>query len=187
MRAHRVPAGWTVGPYAGEMFTQLHRCALGLFQRLPQPVRRMVVRVIAPKYSVGALCVIERVDGRILLVGQTYRARWVVPGGLVKRREPPDVAARREVAEEVGLAVELVGDPAIVVEPRMQRIDVIFRARPAPGADPDDLTVGTAEIATWGWFNPDRLPELQTETTAAFMALARRAVPDRSPRGSVAN
>jgi len=165
-----------VAPYADMMFTRLHRLALGLFQRLPLPVRRVVVRTIAPKYSVGALCVIERADGRVLLVGQTYRARWGLPGGLLKRRETPAAAARREVAEEVGLDVELLGEPTVVVEARMQRIDIIFRARPAAGADPDQIHPGTAEIATWGWFDPDRLPELQPETASALMAVARESV-----------
>lgn len=136
-------------------------------------VRRGVVRVIAPKYTVGAMCLIERDDGRVLLVQQTYRNRWGLPGGLVARREPPGDAARREVAEEVGLDVELVGEPAVVVEAKLQRVDVVFRARPAPGADPDALRIRTAEIVTCEWFDPAALPELQTETASALIALAR--------------
>jgi ADP-ribose pyrophosphatase YjhB (NUDIX family) len=136
-------------------------------------VRRRVVRLVAPKYTVGAMCLIERSDGRVLLVRQTYRNRWGLPGGLVARREPPADAARREVAEEVGLDVELVGEPAVAVEAALQRVDVVFRARPAAGADPDDLRISTAEILTCGWFDPAALPELQTETASALMALAR--------------
>jgi 8-oxo-dGTP diphosphatase len=165
------------------LVTRVHRLALGLFQRLPLTVRRLVVRAIAPKYSVGALCVIERADGRILLVGQTYRSRWGLPGGLLKRRESPAAAVRREVAEEVGLDVELRGEPTVVVESRLQRIDMIYRGVPAAGTDPDNLRVGTAEIATWAWFRPDQLPELQAETAAALVAMARNSVGDTAPAG----
>lgn len=157
------------------MFVRLHRFALGLFRLLPVGLRRRVVRALSPKYTVGAMCLIERSDGRVLLVRQTYRNRWGLPGGLVARREPPADAARREVAEEVGLDVELVGEPAVVVEAAFQRVDVVFRARPAPGADPDALRISTAEIRTCEWFDPATLPELQTETASALVALARVA------------
>jgi len=163
------------------MLVRLHRFALGVFRLLPLGVRRRIVRVIAPKYTVGAMCLIERSDGRVLLVRQTYRNRWGLPGGLVARREPPADAARREVAEEVGLDVELVGEPAVVVEAALQRVDVVFRARPAPGADPDALRTATAEIRTCGWFDPSALPELQAETASALMALARAARPAMAP------
>jgi 8-oxo-dGTP diphosphatase len=155
------------------MVSRLHRTALRLFRRLPLVVRRLTVRAVAPKYSVGAICVIERSDGRLLLVRQTYRSRWGLPGGLLKRREDPADAARREVAEETGLAIELVGEPAVVVEPDVQRIDVVYRARPLAGVDPDALRLGTVEITAASWFAPDRLPELQPETASALIALAR--------------
>lgn len=157
------------------MVIRLHRLALRVFSRLPMGVRRRVVRVVAPKYTVGAVCLIERSDGRVLLVRQTYRNRWGLPGGLVARREPPAAAARREVAEEVGLDVDIVGEPAVVVEAALQRVDVVFRARPAPGTDPDALRTSTAEILTCAWFDPSALPELQIETASALMALARSA------------
>ena len=155
------------------MLSWVHRLALQVFGLLPRALRRGVVRLVAPKYTVGAMCIIERSDGRVLLVRQTYRNRWGLPGGLVARREAPADAARREVAEEVGLDVELVAEPTVVVEPRLQRVDVVFRARPAPGTDPDDLRVSTAEIRTCAWFDPTTLPELQTETASALVSLAR--------------
>lgn len=40
---------------------------------------------------------------RVLLVHQTYRRRWTLPGGGVGRGEAPETAARREVAEELGI------------------------------------------------------------------------------------
>jgi 8-oxo-dGTP diphosphatase len=155
------------------MLHRLHRFALQVFRVTPKPLRRQVVRAVAPKYSVGATCLIERADGRVLLVQQSYRDRWGLPGGLLKRRETPADGARREVAEEVGLAVELLGEPAVVVEARLQRIDLVYRARPAAGTDPDTARARTAEIEQVGWFHPDQLPELQVETASALVVLAR--------------
>lgn len=164
-------------PYAAVVFTRLHLAALQVFRVLPLGVRRRIVRLVAPKYTVGAMCLIERSDGRVLLVRQTYRNRWGLPGGLVSRREPPTDAARREVAEEVGLDVELVGEPAVVVEAVLQRVDLVFRARPAAGVDPDATRIRTAEIRECGWFDPTSVPELQPETASALVALARIARP----------
>jgi 8-oxo-dGTP diphosphatase len=136
-------------------------------------VRRAIVGALSPNYSVGAICVIERTDGRILLVRQTYRSNWGLPGGLLKRREAPAEAVRREVAEEIGLDIELLGEPAVVVESRLHRVDVVYRGRPAPGADPDAVRVGSPEIEAWSWFGPEQLPQLQPETASALIALAR--------------
>jgi 8-oxo-dGTP diphosphatase len=155
------------------MLTRLHLFLLQVFRVTPPGVRRQIVRAVAPKYSVGATCLIERADGRVLLVCQSYRSYWGLPGGLLKRRESPADGARREVAEEVALAVELLGEPAVVVEPRLQRVDLVYRARPAGGIDPDDARACTAEIEKVGWFHPDRLPELQPETASALVVLAR--------------
>lgn len=155
---------------------RLHLMALHLFRRLPTGARRRVVRSIAPGFTVGAMCRIEREDGHVLLVQLAYRNRWGVPGGLLKRGEDPATAARREVREEVGLEVELVGDPVVQVDPEPRRVDIVFVARPAPGQDPDDARPTSPEITAARWFAPDALPPLQPETSGAFALLGRRGV-----------
>ena len=40
----------------------------------------------------------------LLLVRSSYRIEWNFPGGSVRRGEAPEVAAQRELAEEIGLA-----------------------------------------------------------------------------------
>jgi 8-oxo-dGTP pyrophosphatase MutT (NUDIX family) len=132
--------------------------------------------VLNPTFSVGAAVIIERPDGRRLFVRHSYRRRWGTPGGLLNRGETPDVAARREVLEEVGIEVTLLGEPVVVVDPRPRRVDVIFRAGPADGVDPDSVHRASPEIDDVRWFPADALPELQHETASALRALARAAV-----------
>ncbi|MGH9245624.1 MAG: NUDIX hydrolase [Acidimicrobiales bacterium] len=155
---------------------RLHRGLLHLFRRLPVQGRRFAVRVLNPTFSVGAVVLVERSDGRVLLVRHSYRRRWGTPGGLLNRRETPEVAAYREVREEVGIDVDLVAEPVVVVDPTPRRVDVIFRARPAAGVDPDSVSPRSPEIVEVGWFETGGLPELQHETAAALRALARAAV-----------
>lgn len=155
------------------MHPGLHRSLLRVFRALPRGARRRVVRTIAPSFTVGSMCFIERPDGALLLVRHVYRRRWGVPGGLLERGEDPAEAAVREVREEVGLDVVLLGEPAVVVDPEPQRVDIVYRARVAPGVDWRDASPRSPEIGTVGWFPPRDLPELQHETAGAFVALAR--------------
>lgn len=152
---------------------QAHRGLLRIYRVLPYLARRWVVRLVAPSYTVGAVCLIERPDGHVLLVRQAYRQRWGVPGGLLKRGEDTAAGARREVFEEVGIAVELIGPPAVVVAPGPQRVDIIYRARPASLSDVGEVRPSSPEIVAAQWFPLDALPELQPETAGVLMALAR--------------
>jgi len=135
------------------MIRRLHLLALHVYRHLPLRARRRVVRSIAPGFTVGAMCCIERADGQVLLVQQSYR----------------------EVREEVGIDIVLTGEPAVVVDAEARRVDLVFRARLAPGQDPALARPGSPEIVDARWFPADDLPELQHETSGAFVALARSA------------
>jgi ADP-ribose pyrophosphatase YjhB (NUDIX family) len=152
---------------------RLHLALLHLYQRLPRRARLAVIHTLAPSFTVGAICVVERDDGRVLLVRHSYRTRWGFPGGLLKRGEEVADGARRETREEIGLEVELVGEPAVVVAPEPRRVDVVYRARPADGADPDTARPMSPEIVEVRWVPRDDLPELQHEAAGGLVALAR--------------
>ena len=161
-----------------DVSTRLHLLALRIYRRLPPLGRRWFVRTIAPSFTVGAVVFIERSDGDILLVRHLYRDKWGVPGGLLKRGEDAADGARREVFEEVGLSIALVGEPTVTIAPAPQRVDVIYRGRPMDGIDPALASPRSPEIVEARWFPRESLPDLQHETAEALITLARAS---RSP------
>ncbi len=151
------------------MLRRTHELALKTVGRLPSGLRMFLVHRAAPSYSVGAMCVVIRDDGARLLVRNSYRKGWSVPGGLLKRGEEASDAAVREIREEAGLEIELVGEPRVVVDPRPRRVDVIYRARPVHGADTTAVAASSPEILEVRWFGRDEpLPPLQPESQEAL-------------------
>lgn len=132
-----------------------------------------MVRLGTPSFTVGAMCVVERADGALLLVRNSYRGRWGFPGGLLQRGEEASDAARRELVEELDLAVELVGEAAVVVDSRHRRVDVIHRARLGDRGRGSEVAPASPEIVAVGWFRRHALPELQPEAAHALVTATR--------------
>ncbi len=148
------------------------------YKRLPKSVRLFLVRRATPSFHVGSICVVERGDGHMLLVRQSYRrGGWGFPGGLLRRGEEPADAARRELSEELGIDVELNQPPLVVVDAATRRVDVIFTARLAEGSDEPEHTHHSPEITDARWFPPGGLPSLLPEATSALIQLGRTLPP----------
>ena len=62
---------------------------------------KFVGTVLSP-VSFGALALVEQAN-KVVLVRQSYAEGWHLPGGGVKRGEPPRDAVLRELKEEIGL------------------------------------------------------------------------------------
>lgn len=133
--------------------------------RLPTGARLFLVRRVTPTFTVGTVCRIEASDGRVLLVSQPYRRGWGLPGGLLRRNETVADGVIREVREELGVPITLLGEPTIVVDDKYRRVDVIFPARLPDGVEPHPTS---AEVLEARWFSPDELPPLQEETKRAL-------------------
>lgn len=146
-----------------------------LWGRLPRWVRRRLIRLVAPGYTVGAAGVVEH-EGEVLLVRLAYRGGWGLPGGLLERGEQPAAAVVREIAEEVGLAIELLGSPTVVAEPRTRRLDIVFRCRPAPGVDPAAVRARSHEVLDVRWWPLDDLPGLHLQPEAAAALRVSRSL-----------
>ncbi|MFD7059786.1 NUDIX domain-containing protein [Streptomyces sp. NPDC059906] len=48
-------------------------------------------------------------SGRVLLVNPTYKPGWDLPGGMSEANEPPEETVRRELMEELGVRVTVLG------------------------------------------------------------------------------
>ncbi len=101
---------------------------LGVFRRLPAPLRRGLVRAGTPGFTVGAVVAIEH-DGAVLFLRQPHRQGLSLPGGLLDRGERPAEGVEREVREETGLRVRVGLPVATQVNARVRRVDVIYRLR----------------------------------------------------------
>jgi 8-oxo-dGTP pyrophosphatase MutT (NUDIX family) len=116
---------------------------------------------------------------------------WLPPGGHIEPNELPDEAARREVAEEAGIAVELVGQRGIATDypgqpvqlvrpegiqleqigPGHQHIDLIYFARPAGyGNGLPSLADGMAWVAASGLARIPVTEEVRDWCRKAFAA-----------------
>lgn len=93
------------------MLRRLHRQLLWLWKNVPFPVwaRRIFLNLIARRFLIGALAVIENEQGRVLFVRHTYKRErpWGLPGGWITSAETVEQGLAREVCEETGLEVEV--------------------------------------------------------------------------------
>ncbi len=92
--------------------------------RLGFPLARIWWRLRRVRHE-GALVAIH-VDQSLLLLRSSYRPAWNFPGGSVRQGETPEVAVRRELAEEIGLVanapLQLVGEVCGVWDGRIDRV-----------------------------------------------------------------
>jgi 8-oxo-dGTP diphosphatase len=159
------------------------------FYRMPSPLRRAAVILVAPKYLVGAVAVIRDADsGNLLLLRQPSKAGWSLPAGLLKRREEPAVGAARELLEETGVRIDpddlTPGVPNAIVHP-VGVVDTVFFG--TVDASRATLHIDGGEIVDIGWFPIDDLPRLTRNTTDLLsrydLADPARAKADRDPAG----
>lgn len=145
-----------------------YTASLLAFRALPPVVRRFLVRLVTPGYTVGAVCAIEH-DGHLLFLRQPHRIGWSLPGGLLEHGETPAQGVVREIREETQLRV-VVGEPVVTeVYPDVGRVDVIFRVRVE---DRPEVRVG-GEAKAFRWMRPTDVPEVDESTELILAALAR--------------
>jgi 8-oxo-dGTP pyrophosphatase MutT (NUDIX family) len=125
--------------------------------------------------------------GRVMLHRHPKLGRWLPCGGHVEPGELPDEAAAREVEEESGVRVRLVGPPPVAapgprqltrprgvqletISPGHEHIDLVYLARPV--APYDGRLLGDP---TLGWYDAAGLGRLPlTAEVSAWAALALR-------------
>jgi ADP-ribose pyrophosphatase YjhB (NUDIX family) len=145
------------------------RGCLGLLvgMELPVSVRRLAYRsayrvlqtfwFVRRPNKLGVKCLLTD-DDRILLVRHTYgRRAWDLPGGAVKRGEPPREAAQREMHEELGLSTVQWVEFGTMTATMDHRHDTIHLFR-AELTDGERLTMDPGELEAIEWFARSQLP-----------------------------
>jgi 8-oxo-dGTP pyrophosphatase MutT (NUDIX family) len=138
------------------------------------PLRRRLVRLVVPKYIVGAVTLVRDAEsdgvGRLLLLRQPPGYSWTLPAGLLQRGEAPVVGAARELAEESGIRLSpdrlRPAVPNAVVHAKGW-VDVVFEVD-VP-ASSTELVVDGAEVFEAAWHRLDELPRL-SRATAKLLA-----------------
>ncbi len=140
--------------------------------RLGFPLARVWWRLRGERHE-GALVAVY-VDRALLLVRSSYRAEWNFPGGTVKHGETPDAAARRELAEEIGLVapqVEPAGEASGIWDGRRDRVHFFeLRLDRLP-----ELKLDNREIIGSRLASPEEVPAIAvTGPVAVYLARTNR-------------
>lgn len=112
------------------------------------------MRKKGPSLAVDAIILEEESIVLVKRQNQPFAGMWALPGGFVEYGETVEDAARREVAEETGLAVKIeklagvYSDPGR--DPRGHTVSVVFLCKNVGGkmkADSDAADVGVFPLA----------------------------------------
>ncbi|MBI2218283.1 MAG: NUDIX hydrolase [Candidatus Rokubacteria bacterium] len=137
---------------------------------------------------VGAGAVVLH-GGRVLLVrrgGQPSLGKWTLPGGLVELGETTAEAVRRELMEECGIDITVVGLAGVVdrvvrdAEGRVRYHYVLVDY--LASTDTEEVTAGS-DAADARWFEVDRVREL--DVTDGLVDMIERAMAVASEGGGL--
>jgi 8-oxo-dGTP pyrophosphatase MutT (NUDIX family) len=140
--------------------------------RLGFPLVRLWWR-LGRRPHAGALVAIQ-VGQALLLVRSSYRLAWNFPGGGIRRGETPEMAARRELSEEIGLTLDAellpAGDVCGVWDGRQERVHFFeLRLNRLPALQLDHREIVAAQL-----FSPDELRGVAvTGPVAAYLERRR--------------
>ena len=137
-------------------------------------------------------------DRRVLLVRFAYRGErwWAAPGGGLEDGETHEEAARREIAEETGFALDALGpwvwsrEDVFRFEGCLYRQQERYFLASVPAFEPRPGVIGAEEAKTFDglrWWTPEEL-ETTGERFAPvdLPALVRELVEEGSPERPIA-
>lgn len=82
-----------------------------------------------PKHIVAVSAYITNPKGEALLIKALWRKdTWEAPGGQVEQGEALDIAVKREVYEETGIKIDVLGITGVYYNANSEILSVVFRA-----------------------------------------------------------
>lgn len=100
-------------------------------------------------------------DGDVLLIKRArtpYKGYWTLPGGRIEAGETAAACARREIAEELGVAIS----PLFVAPHEVLHGDGTFALAVFVAEIVGETVTPNTEIAAWDWVAPDNFARLKT-------------------------
>ena len=123
--------------------------------------------------EVGCGAAILNAAGELLLIQRLREPEagaWGLPGGKVDFGEPAETAVIREIAEELGITIELTGLACFseIIDGGDGRhwVSPIFSARIVSGTP---KLMEPEKHGGWGWYALDRLPDQITTPTRRYV------------------
>jgi len=134
----------------------LKRWLGAVYRYMPVSLRRGIVLLIQPRFTVTAGAVVVDQEGRVLLVQHVFRpgSGWGVPGGFINKGEQAEAAARRELREEIGLELDRAELVFVRTVEAVNQLEIIFRCSTSGTPQPRNI-----EVHRVAWFKLDEFPE----------------------------
>ncbi len=131
-----------------------------------------------PKKRVIAHVIVRDTAGRVLLCQVSYKKDMELPGGVVEPDEDPATGASREMREELGVALPLLGVLAIDWLPRWEgwgdAVEILYDGGVHDPSLLDTLRPDGFEIRALSWHAPDALDGLVSPLNARRLPLILR-------------
>lgn len=123
----------------------------------PSSLQRSEAFFATLPYKVVAASVVCRDDeGRLLIVHDTFKGHWTIPGGVVDADEDPRSGAAREAWEEAGVRVAAGVVLGVFAASWPDRIVLVYDAAPLADADHRHTPVHAHEIDDVAWVPLER-------------------------------
>ena len=119
---------------------------------------------------VGAAVLCRDEADRILLVHDTFKQAWTLPGGLVDADEDPLLAAQREALEEGGVEVAVGAFLGLFAHSHPDRLQVVYAATPVRPT-PDPTPLHTHEVSASRWVTREEAAAMLDPSTARRVAV----------------
>lgn len=123
----------------------------------------------------GVKCLVE-FDSKILLIRNTYGdMRWTFPGGGFKRHESAEMAAEREVLEEVGISLTGLRSLGQYTSTEGYKRDTVscYAGRAVSAR----FEIERSEVYEAGWFALEQLPQPLARDAERVIELYKGAPP----------